>query len=79
MAKLHPTLASAFAMQPNVVSKVKVYVAGDMNAAVKMLLALGVEIVKQNPAEGFLLVRTTNGKLPVIAKLAQVRYVSPNE
>ncbi|MBS1825921.1 MAG: VWA domain-containing protein [Acidobacteria bacterium] len=79
LSKLHPTLVSAFAMQPGAVAKVKVYVAGDFNAAAKVLLALGVEIVKQNTTEGYMLVRTTNGKLPLISKLSQVRYVSPSE
>ncbi|MFN7934631.1 MAG: VIT domain-containing protein [Bryobacteraceae bacterium] len=77
--KLHPTLAAAFAMQPAAVAKVKVYVAGDFSAAAKVLLALGVEIVEHHNAEGYMVVRTTNGKLPMIAKLAQVRYVSLNE
>ena len=79
MAKLHPTLATAFAMQSGAASKVKVYVHGDFNEAAKMLVALGVEILEQRTAEGYMLVRTVNGKLPVIARLKQVRYVSPND
>ncbi len=79
MAKLHPTLATLFASQPKTVAKVKIYLTGDTAAAIKALRALGVEIVQQDTPGGFLVARTAIEKLPVIANLTGVRYISPND
>ncbi|MBL8219494.1 MAG: VWA domain-containing protein [Bryobacterales bacterium] len=79
MAKLHPTLASAVALQPKSVAKVKVYLTDNSAATVKKLQALGVEVLKHDTAGAFLVVRATNEKLPVVARLAGVRFISPVE
>ncbi len=79
MAKLHPTLATLHVSQPKTVAKVKIYLTGDTAAAIEALRALAVEIVKQDTAGGFLVARTALGKLPAIATLASVRYISPDE
>jgi len=76
LAKLHPTLASAVALQPKSVAKVKVYLTDNSAATVKMLQALGVEVLKHDTTEAFLVVRTTNEKLPMVARLAGVRFIS---
>jgi len=83
-AKLHPDVAAALASKTarfvkNGKAELKIYLIDNTAAGVNALKALGFEVVRHDTAGSFVIGRTTLDKVEALAKLAAVRYVSPNE
>lgn len=79
MSKVHPAIAAALAKDPKAKTELKVYLTGDSNATIQMLRGMAIEVVRHDAAGGYVIVKTTMDRVPVLAKMAGVRYIAPNE
>jgi hypothetical protein len=82
--KLHPDVAVALLQKKasfirNGKAELKIYLNDNTPAAVAALRNLGFEVVRHDAAGSFVIGRTTLDKVDALAKLATVRYISPNE
>ncbi|MBL8214160.1 MAG: VWA domain-containing protein [Bryobacterales bacterium] len=83
-AKLHPDLAALLAKRStpapfvtNGKAEIRVYLVSNNAAGIEALKKLGLEVIRHEAANQLLIARIAVDKLEALAKMSEVRYISP--